>query len=91
MTKKNEFILDIAFHPGETLTEKLKEINLKPTEFAIRTGNPEKTIIAVLKGESEITPDMAAAFENVLGIPAGFWLKRQYRYDEYIVRQKINK
>ena len=91
MEKRNEFILDIAFHPGETLAEKLEEINMEPKEFAIRTGNTEKTIIAVLKGESEITPDIAASFENVLRIPAGFWLKRQYRYDEYIVHQKIDK
>lgn len=91
MTKKNEFILDIAFHPGETLAEKLEEINMGPKEFAIRTGKLEKTIIAVLKGESAITPDMAASFENVLKIPVGFWLKRQYRYDEYIVNQKIDK
>lgn len=91
MTKKNEFILDIAFHPGEILAEKLEEINMGPKEFSIRTGKPEKTIIAVLKGESAITPDMAASFENVLKIPVGFWLKRQYRYDEYIVHQKIDK
>lgn len=88
MTKKNEFILDIAFHPGETLSEKLEEINMGPKEFAIRTGKPEKTIIAVLKGESAITPDMAVLFEDVLKIPASFWLKRQQKYDEYIARQK---
>lgn len=88
MTKKNEFILDIAFHPGETLAEKLDEINMGPKEFSIRTGKPEKTITAVLKGESAITPDMAVLFEDVLKIPAGFWLKRQYKHDEYISRQK---
>lgn len=88
MIPQNEFILDIAFHPGETLAEKLEEINMGPKEFAIRTGKPEKTINAVLKGESAITPDMAILFEDVLQIPARFWLKQQYEYDEYIARQK---
>ena len=88
MIPQNEFILDIAFHPGETLAEKLEEINMGPKEFAIRTGKPEKTINAVLKGESAITSDMAILFEDVLQIPARFWLKQQYEYDEYIARQK---
>ncbi len=84
----NEFILDIAFHPGETLAEKLEEMNMGPKEFAVRSGKPEKTISAILRGESSITPDMAVLFENVLQIPARFWLKRQYEYDEYIARGK---
>src|SRR5690606_5926017 len=88
MIPQNEFILDIAFHPGETLAEKLEEINMGPKDFAIRTGKPEKTINAVLKGESAITPDMAILFEDVLQIHARFWLKQQYEYDEYIVLQK---
>lgn len=88
MTTTNEFILDIAFHPGETLDEKLQELQIGPKEFAIRTGKPEKTITAVLKGESAITPEMAVAFEDVLQIPARFWLKRQYEYDEYKAREK---
>lgn len=88
MIPQNEFTLDIAFHPGETLAEKLEEINMGPKEFAIRTGKPEKTINAVLKGESAITSDMAILFEDVLQIPARFWLKQQYEYDEYIARQK---
>lgn len=88
MDKTTQFILDITFHPGETLAEKLEEINMGPKEFAIRTGKPEKTINAVLKGESSITPDMAVLFEDVLHIPARFWLKRQYEYDEYMARQK---
>ncbi|WP_099371207.1 ImmA/IrrE family metallo-endopeptidase [Sphingobacterium sp. 1.A.5] len=88
MEKVNEFNLDLAFHPGETLAEKLGEINMGAKEFAIRTGKPEKTITAILNGESAITPDMAVLFEDVLHIPARFWLKRQYEYDEYKAREK---
>lgn len=88
MVPQNEFRLDIAFHPGETLEEKLEEMKMGPKEFSVRTGKPEKTINAVLKGESSITPDMAILFEDVLQIPARFWLKQQYEYDEFIARQK---
>ncbi|MEJ5963927.1 helix-turn-helix transcriptional regulator [Pedobacter immunditicola] len=62
MASVNEFHIDIAFHPGETLGEKLEELNMGPKEFAVRTGKPEKTIIAILKGESSITPEIAVLF-----------------------------
>lgn len=88
MATGNEFYTDIAFHPGETLAEKLEELNMGPKEFAIRTGKPEKTIIATLKGQSSITPEMAVLFENVLKIPARFWIKKQYSFDEYKAREK---
>ena len=74
MTTRNEYIPQSYSHPGETLAEKLDELGMGTKEFSIRTGKPEKTIIAVMKGESSITPDMAVQFENVLRIPANFWL-----------------
>ena len=37
MTKINQFIPQIAFHPGETLAEKLNELGMGPKEFSIRT------------------------------------------------------
>lgn len=88
MATVNEFYADIAFHPGETLAEKLEELKMGPKEFAIRTGKPEKTIIAILKGDSSITPEMAVLFESVLKIPASFWIKRQCNFDEYKAREK---
>jgi HTH-type transcriptional regulator/antitoxin HigA len=88
MTTINQFKPDVVFHPGETLQEKLEELNMGPKEFAIRTGKPEKTIIAILKGDSSVTPEMAVLFESVLKIPADFWLRKQFRYDEYNARVK---
>ncbi len=82
----NQYKPVVAFHPGETLEEKLEELGMGPKEFALRTGKPEKTIIAVLKGKSSITPEMAVQFEHVLKIPAHFWLNMQRSYDEYLVR-----
>lgn len=88
MAKLNQYIPQIAFHPGETLSEKLEELGMGPKEFAVRTGKPEKTIIAIIKGESSITADMAVKFEHVLKIPARFWLNMQCNYDEFLAREK---
>ena len=91
MAKQNQFFPQVVFHPGETLDEKLKEMGMGPKEFAFRAGKPEKTITAILKGESSITPDMAVQFESVTRIPARFWMNSQRGYDEYIARVKRGK
>lgn len=88
MAKQNQYFPSVVFHPGETLAEKLEEMEMGPKEFALRTGKPEKTIIAVLNGKSSITPDMAVQFENVTKIPANFWMNHQRSYDEFIAREK---
>ncbi len=85
---QNQYNPQIVFHPGETLAEKLEELGMGPKEFAVRTGKPEKTIIAILNGESSITADMAVLFENVLHIPANFWLNSQRHFDEYKARER---
>lgn len=77
MENQNQYFPQTRPHPGETLAEKLAEMEMDPKEFALRTGKPEKTIIAVLNGESSITPDMAIQFENVTKIPATFWMNHQ--------------
>lgn len=80
--------LPVVSHPGEILEEKLQEMNMGVKEFATRVSKPEKTIIAVLKGKSSITPDMAVAFEMVTKIPTYMWLRHQKSYDEFIARKK---
>jgi len=88
MTLVNQYKPDVVFHPATTLNEKLEEMGMTRKEFALRTGKPEKTIIAVLKEESSLTPEMAILFENVTQIPAQFWINKQARYNEYIARKK---
>ena len=88
MATLNEYYPQEVLHPCKTLSEKLKEMGISRKEFALRTGKPEKTIIAVLKGESSITPEMAVLFENITKIPAHFWINKQARYNEYKARKQ---
>lgn len=74
------------FHPGVTLAEKLMELRMSNVEFATRTGKPEQTVTAIMKCKSAVTPDMAVVFEDVLRIPARYWLTSQKNYDEYQAR-----
>lgn len=84
----NSYLPDFVSHPGATLAEILEELKLGPKEFAVRTGKPEKTISKILNATSSITPDMAVLFEDVLKIPANFWLERQKKYDIFLARKK---
>ena len=86
MATINKYYPESVTHPKEILIEALEENNIGPKEFAVKTGKPEKTITAVLKGDSSITPDMAVLFEQVLKIPVHFWLEAQKDYDEYKAR-----
>jgi addiction module HigA family antidote len=88
MSAKYKFEPDYAVHPGETLKEKLEELEMSPKEFSIRTGKPVKTISEIINCKSSITPDMAVQFEKVLGISAGFWIRKQANYNEFAAREK---
>jgi plasmid maintenance system antidote protein VapI len=68
-----------AFHPGETLREKLEELGMSFKDFAAEAGLGEHEV-----GDVDITPEMAKKYEAVLGIPEHFWLKKQKRYNEYV-------
>ena len=88
MVNTDQYYPQTIHHPGLILEEKLQETGMGPKEFSVRTSKPEKTIIAVFKGKSSITPDMAVQFEQVTQIPAHYWMNHQRGYDEFIAREK---
>lgn len=85
MTKKNEYTPQSISHLGETLKEKLEEMRMSIKEFADCTRRPEKEIVAIIKGKSDVTKDMAVVFEGVTKIPAHFWLNNQRAYNEFVM------
>ncbi len=89
MTQANQYTPSTVSHPGVTLGAKIQEMDMSVREFAVRAAKPEKTILAVLRGDSSITPDMAIIFENVTQIPAHFWMARQRNYDEAMARKRM--
>lgn len=91
MAATNEYRPEIVSHPGQTLEEKLDEMDMTQKELAVRTGKPQETISKVINGKSAITPEMARKFEEVMGIPSRFWLERDRAYQEYLVRKAKEK
>lgn len=88
MATENLYIPKNISHPGTTLDEKLKEMDLSVKEFAGLISQPEETLNAIIRGNSAITSELAVAFENVTKIPANFWINRQRNYDECVAISK---
>ena len=74
-----------AFHPGETLAEKLQELEMSVSDFSAQAGLPAFMVESIIAGTMSVTADMALAFEQVTLIPAHYWLNAQHNYDEYLL------
>lgn len=74
--------------PGETLAETLEELEMSQAELARRMGRPTKTINEIVQGKAAILPETALQLENVLGIPASFWMAREMAYRTALARSE---
>lgn len=83
---QNQYHPDSVSAPGETLAETLDTIGMSQTELAKRMGRPVKTINEIIQKKAAITADTALQLEQVLHIPASFWLKREQQYREFLAR-----
>ena len=93
-TSQNEYSSDYVTPAGETLLQTLEAIGMSQTELATRMDRPYKTINEIIRNKTSITAETALQLEQVLGIPASFWLKREQRYREFLARldekQRLN-
>jgi len=83
---QNEYHPDYVSAPGETLLETLETIGMSQAELAKRMGRPVKTINEIIQKKAVITAETALQLEQVLHIPASFWLKREQHYRESLAR-----
>ncbi len=82
MSSKDKGIsADLAVHPGETVSDVLKERGLTQKELAVRTGVSEAFLSAVIHGRKDISKGLAMGLEYALDVPASFWLNLQANYD----------
>jgi HTH-type transcriptional regulator / antitoxin HigA len=84
--RQNEYHPDYVSAPGETLLETLETIGMPQAELARRMDRPVKTINEIVQGKAAITAETALQLEQVLGIPASFWLRSEQLYRESLAR-----
>lgn len=77
--------------PGEILGEALEERAMSQAELARRIDRPIKTVNEIIRGKASITADTAVQLEQVLDIPARFWLNLERDHSEAIARRRAEK
>jgi addiction module HigA family antidote len=91
MAKENQYFPQSLPHPGETLAEKLEEMDMTSSEFAECTGITRKIINDILNGKCDITYDIAVKFADITRIPVHFWMNNQRHYNEFMERKNLKK
>ncbi len=81
----------VATPPGATIKEQLGDRKMSQKEFAARMDLSEKHISKLINGEVQLTPEVAARLEMVLGVPAKFWNNLEAVYREKLVKVQIEK
>ena len=81
---------DLAIPPGESLAEELEYRDLPPRELAAMLNLSDETMIGIFTGAHPITPEIAAGLQDVLWMPAEFWLNLEAHYRETLARIAAN-
>ncbi len=76
-------------HPGLAIKEDvLPALGVSPSAVADSLGVSRAEFIAIIHGESEITPAMAVRIERWLGVDSGgsasVWLRQQAAYNKHL-------
>ena len=66
-----------AIHPGEHLSEQLKELDMSAAELGRQLKVPTNRITGILNGQRAITGDSALRLAHFFGTSAEFWLNLQ--------------
>lgn len=82
MSNYIEYNDKIAFHPGYYLKEIVEESGLTQADFAKRLGTTPKNLSILIRGEQNLSIDIATKLSRMLGTTISYWLHLQQIYDE---------
>jgi antitoxin HigA-1 len=80
-----------AIHPGEHLSEELKELGMSAAALARQLNVPTNRVTGILNGQRAITGDTALRLAHFFGTTAEFWLNLQSIYELRLAEQKAGK
>ncbi|NLW86663.1 MAG: ImmA/IrrE family metallo-endopeptidase [Planctomycetes bacterium] len=82
---------DYALAPGETLAERLDELDMDQRELAIRLRMSAKCVNQMIRGKAPITHETAIKLERVTGIPSHVWNNLEMNYRSALARLEDHK
>lgn len=74
-----------AFHPGYYVNQLIDELEITQEEFALRMGVSAKTISLLVRGETDLSEDMALKLSNMFGMSIDVWLNLQQEYSKKVL------
>ena len=80
ISSSSEFTPRYSIAPGKTIREELEYRGISQKEFATRMGLDAATVNRVIQGTAPITVETAGKLENVLSIPASYWMNMELNY-----------
>ena len=81
----------LAIHPGEHLSEELKQLKMSAAELAGRLNVPTNRITEILNGRRAITGDTALRLAHSFGTSPEVWLNLQSLYEIRRTQRKAGK
>lgn len=75
-------------HPGEVISDVLKDLEMTQTSFAELLGVSRRTVNEIIQGRRPITVDMAIRIGKTLGNGPQLWLNLQQKVDIWDAIQK---
>lgn len=81
----------IAFHPGYYIKEIVDESGLTQADFAKRLDTTPKNLSLLVRGEQNLSIDIAVKLSRMVGTDLSYWLNLQKAYDTLIGEFKSEK
>lgn len=78
----------IAFHPGYYIKELVDESGLTQEDFAKRLDTTPKNLSLLIRGEQNLSIDIAMKLSRMVGTTVNYWLNLQNAYDALIAEFK---
>lgn len=82
---------DHAIPPGEILGLELRERGLRQRDLAMALGLRTHVVSLLVRGLQPVTPEIANALEQYLGVAAELWLNLQSSYQEDLERLSVSR
>lgn len=78
----------IAFHPGYYIREVVEDSGLTQEDFAKRLDTTPKNLSLLIRGEQNLSIDIAMKLSRMIGTSVIYWLNLQKSYDALIAEFK---
>jgi len=89
LNKNGKRILtDVLLHPGEIIMMELDARNIKKSVFAAQLGIKPGHLSELLHGRRHVSAATAIKLEQLLDIPADYWMRVQVYHDLFVERNK---